>query len=173
MRLSALHKRILNEFQHGLPVCHAPWAEMARILRVSEQDVLDAVAELQAAGVMSRAGAVFNHCRAGCSTLAAVSVPEDKVEEIANKINSLKSVNHNYQREHDYNLWFVVTAPDIHQLQQVLDTVEQWVDSPVLNLPMQRAYHIDLGFRLNWAHNGTEYAATNGVAPGSRARFTA
>jgi hypothetical protein len=93
-------------------------------------------------------GPVFAPQRAGASTLAALAVPEERLESVAGQVSAYAEVNHNYQREHAWNLWFVVTAPDQQRVEQVLADIEAVTGLRVLNLPLQRAFYIDLGFPL-------------------------
>ena len=146
--LTALEKCLLNEYQHGFPLSHAPYADMAQQLGVSEAEVLNTLGSLQDRGYISRVGPVFAPQRAGSSTLAAMAVSEQQLEKIADFVSRFDEVNHNYQREHDFNLWFVVTAPDQARVEQVLDEIESSTGIAVLNLPLERAFYIDLGFPL-------------------------
>jgi hypothetical protein len=59
-------------------------------------------------------------------------------------------VNHNYEREHGFNLWFVLAAPDAERVAEVLDEIATRTGIPVMNLPLEEAFHIDLGFPLQW-----------------------
>jgi DNA-binding Lrp family transcriptional regulator len=126
----------------------APFAAMAAALEVSETDVLSTLARLQERGTVSRVGAVFRPRSIGASTLAALAVPEDALERVAQMVSAYPEVNHNYQREHHYNLWFVVAAPDELALQRVLREIEERSGCRVLYLPLVEDYHIDLGFDL-------------------------
>ncbi|MGD8629344.1 MAG: Lrp/AsnC family transcriptional regulator [Gammaproteobacteria bacterium] len=146
--MTALEKCLLNEYQRGFPLCPEPYAEIAAQLEVSEADVIRTLASLQRRGFISRVGPVFASQRAGASTLAALAVPDDRLESVADQVSAYTEVNHNYQREHAWNLWFVVTAPDQQRVEQVLAEIEAVTGLPVLNLPLQRAFFIDLGFPL-------------------------
>lgn len=148
MHLDDLSRRLIDRFQHGLPLCAEPYAAMARELDCSETAVLDALALLQQADALSRVGPVFEHSRAGASTLVALAVPEERLEQVAAQVNQHPEVNHNYLREHRYNLWFVLTAPHRAQIDQVLAQIAAETGLAPLDLPMQRAYRIDLGFPL-------------------------
>ncbi len=109
---SPLEQRLLNDFQHGLPLTPRPFADIARQLGVYETTVLETLQRLQTEGVISRVGAVFHPNRIGASTLAAMAVPEAELEDVADRISRFAEVNHNYEREHEFNLWFVVVAED-------------------------------------------------------------
>jgi len=145
-----LERRLLNDFQQDLPLSATPYADMAARLGVDERAVLDALAGLQARGAVSRVGPVFRPNTIGVSTLAAMAVPGFDLERVAAWLNELPQVNHNYEREHPFNLWFVVTAADRGELDAVLDQIEAWSGCPVLDLPMLEDYFIDLGFDLNF-----------------------
>ncbi len=78
-----------------------------------------------------------------------MAVPDLEVDDVAHWISGLPQVNHNYLREDEFNLWFVVTAPNQEAVTEVLDNLRQkFPRTPLLNLPMEKGYHIDLGFPL-------------------------
>jgi DNA-binding Lrp family transcriptional regulator len=98
---------------------------------------------------VSRVGPVFRPNTIGASTLAAMRVPAAELEQVAAVVNGFPEVNHNYEREHRYNLWFVVTAADPAALAETLARIERQTGHAVLSLPLVRDYHIDLGFRMS------------------------
>jgi DNA-binding Lrp family transcriptional regulator len=147
-KFSPLEQHILNDFQRDMSLSATPYADIAKQLGVSEEKVLQCVQSLQDRGVISRIGPVFRPNRIGVSTLAAMSVPEQQLECVARIISAFPEVNHNYQREHDYNLWFVVTASSAEHLDIVLHEIEQHAEYPLMSLPMLDDYFIDLGFKL-------------------------
>jgi len=150
MTVDSLQRQLLDRYQHGLPLSPRPYAEMAEQLGVNEHEVIEALRDMTEAGLISRIGPVFESRCVGASTLAAMQVPEPRLEEVALLVNGYSEVNHNYEREHHLNLWFVVTAADEKRLQEILSEIEQRTGIDVISLPMQQAYHIDLGFELQW-----------------------
>jgi DNA-binding Lrp family transcriptional regulator len=148
---STVEKRLLNDFQHDLSLSATPYADMADKLGVSEDEVLNTISKLQHDGVISRVGPVFTPNRIGVSTLAAMSIPENELECVARIISAFPEVNHNYERDHEFNLWFVVTASSEEHLDIVLHEIEQHAEYPLMSLPMLEDYFIDLGFKLQWA----------------------
>ncbi len=144
--LDKLSQQIINAYQRGFPVCSRPFEVLANEFDVSEQAVIDCLQTLDDNQVLSRLGPVFDHKKAGASTLAAVAVPMDKMDEIAEIINQFEAINHNYAREHDYNLWFVVTASDQEALDIAIKDIETATGYEVLVLPMEKSFHIDLSF---------------------------
>ena len=140
---------LLNDFQRDFPLCPAPFAELASRLGVAEKVVLGRLEDLRRDGKISRVGAVFAPKRIGASTLAAMAVPPDKLAAVAAAVNRFPEVNHNYEREHRYNLWFVVTAGSEGRLQATLGAIEQAAGYPLMPLPLLEEFHIDLGFSLS------------------------
>ncbi|MDO8608773.1 MAG: AsnC family transcriptional regulator [Phaeospirillum sp.] len=149
--MDTLDRRLLNEFQQDFPLVARPYAAVAERLGVDEAEVLDRLARLSRGGMVSRVGAVFRPHAVGGSTLAALAVPPDELERIAALVSSYCEVNHNYQREHRLNLWFVVTAPSAEAVQAVLADIAARTDLDVLDLPLVEHFHIDLGFDLKWS----------------------
>jgi DNA-binding Lrp family transcriptional regulator len=147
-QLSALEKCLLNEYQRGFPLCASPFAVIADQQGVTEEEVIETLESLQQRGLISRIGPVFAPQRAGASTLAALSVPGEELQRVADIVSDFEEVNHNYEREHSFNLWFVVTAPDEAHVQRVLDAIEEETGLAVLNLPLERSFYIDLGYPL-------------------------
>ncbi len=148
--LTDLERRLLDNYQQGLPLSPTPYADMAQALASSESEVLLALGHLQQLGVISRVGPVFRTHAVGVSTLAAMAVPPEQLEAVAAIVNSFAAVNHNYEREHRFNLWFVATAASDAELADVLTKIEDLTNIKVMPLPMQEDYHIDLGFDLLW-----------------------
>jgi len=147
----AFEKRLLDEFQRDFPLTPRPYAELARRLDADEATVIAALRRLQDEGFVSRVGAVVAPHRAGWSTLAAMAVPAARLDEVAAMVSACPEVNHNYEREHRLNLWFVVAAPDVARGRAVLDAIEVRTGIAVLDLPLVEAYRLDLGFPLQWS----------------------
>lgn len=146
--MNELELHLLNDYQRNFPLVPAPYCRIANELGVSEDVVLETLRKLCAEGAVSRVGAIFRPHRIGHSALAAMSVPQHRLEAVAQIINLRPEVNHNYEREHAYNLWFVVTAEDEPRVLQVLRELELEIGCRALYLPMLEDYHIDLGFSL-------------------------
>jgi DNA-binding Lrp family transcriptional regulator len=151
--LNDLEFALLNNWQRDFPLTARPYQAIADRLGSTETEVMMAYQRLLGSGHISRIGAVFRPHTLGWSTLAAVSVAEDRVEWAATRINAHPEVNHNYEREHRWNLWFVVAAANQAEVARVLAEIGRTVGSSVLDLPMVEDYHIDLGFDLNGCRN--------------------
>lgn len=150
--LTDLEFRLLNDWQRGFPLVSRPYAVLAERLGCDEASVLERLASLKERGHVSRVGAVFRPHVLGWSTLAAVACPPERLDEVARVIDSFPEVNHNYEREHAYNLWFVAAAPTAERVAEVLGDIHRHTGLKPLDLPMVADYHIDLGFELGAGH---------------------
>jgi len=149
MNINLVEQHLLNDFQRDFPLTPAPFAEIAKQLDTDAQIVLATLKALQARGMVSRIGPVFRPHAIGASTLAAMAVPTGNIESTAAIVNRFDAVNHNYEREHEFNLWFVVTAKDQDQLQAELANIENAAGYALVSLPLLVGHHIDLGFQMS------------------------
>lgn len=142
---------LINPWQHGFPLQRRPFQALAAASGLSEDRVLALCRGLQADGRLSRIGGVFNGQAGGAALLAALAVPTavpGRLEAVAACISAHPGVNHNYQREHRLNLWFVMTGRDAAAVAAAMDALDAATGLQALRLRMLRAYHIDLGFDL-------------------------
>lgn len=161
-----LKEHLLNDYQRDFPLESRPFVTIAGRLGVEESEVLQVLNDLQQQGAISRVGAVFRPRSIGFSTLAALAVEEDRLEEVAQMVSSYTEVNHNYQREHHYNLWFVAATPTEAGLQRVLTEIAQRSGCKVLVLPLVEDYHIDLGFDMTGGkHRSAAFIASHCGVP--------
>ncbi len=146
---------LLNGWQRDFPLERAPFACIGQALGRSEAEVLQACQDLQQGGALSRIGGIFAAGAGGAALLAAMAVPVERLEAVAALVSAHPGVNHNYEREHRFNLWFVVTGRDGAALERALRSLEAATGLAALRLPMLRAYRIDLGFDLQQPLAGT------------------
>jgi DNA-binding Lrp family transcriptional regulator len=137
---------LIDDYQSEFPVVEEPFRVVADDLDTTEADVVARVERLRESGVFRRFGAVLNPPVIGSSTLAAVRAPDDRFDEVVATINDYRQVNHNYRRDHEWNVWFVVTAASRERRDAILDEIETETGCTVLNLPMLTDYYIDLEF---------------------------
>ena len=144
-----LTEKLLNDFQRNFPLNPMPFEQIAIALNTSTEVVIEKLKELQAKGAVSRVGPVFSPNTVGVSTLAAMAIPTEQLEQVAEQVSAYQQVNHNYEREHTFNLWFVATAENQEMLKETLDSIEKQTTYKVLSLPLVKEYHIDLGFHMD------------------------
>jgi siroheme decarboxylase len=139
--------RIIDQLQFGFPVSEYPYAEMATQFGISEQQLIDRLDRLLADKVLTRFGPMYHaENLGGAITLSAMKVAHDDLERVAEIVNSFSEVAHNYEREHSFNLWFVVTAEDRSTIDHVLAAIEQRSGYRVYDFPKQEEFFVGLYF---------------------------
>lgn len=147
--MNNIEERLLNDYQHNFPFVSEPYTHIAHELKTDTQTIINLLQVLISQGKISRVGPVFKPNIIGVSTLVAMSVPKQQLTNVATLVNSFSEVNHNYEREHHLNLWFVAVASDQNKLDAVLDEIQSLSGYDVMSLPLLKEYHIDLGFRMD------------------------
>lgn len=151
MTSDAQDRRLLDVLQEGFPISPQPYAELGERLGLSEADVLDRVKRLHATGRIRGIGPIFDLHRLGyVSTLCAAQVEPERLEEVADRINSFAEVTHNYQRDHAYNLWFTVIAPSQERLESIVTAIRN--EPGVIeaaSFPSEKTYKIRVRFDLS------------------------
>lgn len=144
-QIDAIDRRIINLLQDGLEVCDEPFASPAAEIGITVDDLLSRLARLKAIGVLSRIGPMYNSARFGGGlTLCAMAVPEADFERVAEIVNAFPEVAHNYEREHAFNMWFVLATEQPERVNAVLEDIERLTGVKVLNLPKLDEYFIGL-----------------------------
>lgn len=152
--LDALDKRLLDIIQTAFPLVPRPYAELGRLLDISEEEAFERVRALRRRKIIRRLGANFQSAKLGfVSTLCAAKVPEDRMEAFVAAVNACPGVTHNYLREHSYNIWFTCIGPSREDVQTTLDGITARTGVPILNLPATRMFKIRVDFRMS---NGNE-----------------
>ena len=147
VRLSKLQKQLCNELQTGLPVCPRPFAHLAESLNSDEKKVLQEIEKLKGAGVIRRISALINYRALGLTgTLVAAHIPEENLQEVAEAINSLDNVSHNYLRRHYYNLWFTLQAESLKQIELTLSNLSARFGIDFHSLPVERVFKLNVRF---------------------------
>lgn len=148
-RIDPTDLALLDGFQRDLPLVSRPFAAIGATLGLTEAEVIARLTRMHAAGRIARVGGTVRPNTAGASTLAALAVPEGRIDEVAAVVGAELGVNHCYLREADWNLWFVATAPDGPGLAASLARIEGATGLPLLDLRLVRPFNIDLGFPLS------------------------
>jgi DNA-binding Lrp family transcriptional regulator len=140
---------LLNRIQSGFPIASRPFLEIGEMLGMSEEEVIARVRHLLETGVVNRLGPVLSPTAVGGErTLATMSVPPERLEEVAALVNSFEAVSHNYEREHHYNLWFVLSSEEPGEVERALAAIERETGIAVMNLPALEEYFLGVRFQL-------------------------
>ena len=140
-----IDRGILNALQGGFPICERPFAVAAQSLELDEDTLIARLRQLQADGLLSRFGPLYNAERMGGSvTLAAMKVAPERLEFVAGAVNAFPEVAHNYEREHLFNIWFVVATEDPARVAEVLREIEECTGETVYDMPKLEEFYIGL-----------------------------
>jgi siroheme decarboxylase len=148
--MDPVDKELLNKLQAGLPLVSRPFKALGEALRKDEKWVLERIKELQEVKIIRRLGGVFDSKNLGfSSTLIALKVPPDEIDQVAAIINDYPGVTHNYLREHDYNIWFTLTSTSAPELEKTFQEIlTKTAVTEYLNLPTKRLFKLNLEFSL-------------------------
>jgi DNA-binding Lrp family transcriptional regulator len=145
--LDATDRQIVNRLQDGLPVVDRPYAAVAKDLGLSERALLDRLQALLERGVLSRFGPMYHAERLGGGlTLAAMAVPDERFEAVAETVNAFSEVAHNYARAHALNMWFVLASERPERIPETIREIEAATGLTVYDLPKRREFYVGLRF---------------------------
>lgn len=141
----ATDRRIINALQGGFPICERPFLALAEGLGLSELQLIERLGALLATRRLTRFGPLYNADRmGGCYVLAAMAVPEPDFERIAEQVNALPQIAHNYRRTHALNMWFVGAADSAEAVEHAFVMIERDTGLPVYRFPKEREFFIEL-----------------------------
>ena len=145
MRMDDIDRLIINQLQTDFPVCDAPFQQVAQRLGLSEADLITRIQVLLDAGILSRFGPLYHaELMGGALTLAAISVPDERFDEVIAIVNAFPEVAHNYQRKHRLNMWFVLATESVEQIEQTLAAIARQTGLAVYNMPKINEYFVGL-----------------------------
>jgi DNA-binding Lrp family transcriptional regulator len=139
-------RAIINGLQGGFPLTQQPFRDAGATLGLSEGELIDGVGDLIEAGQLSRFGPLWNaELLGGGVCLAAMAVPSQRFDEVAEMVNAHPEVAHNYERSHALNMWFVVSAETPERIDGVIANIERETGLAVHAMPKTREFFV--GFR--------------------------
>lgn len=117
-----LDKEILNEIQWTFPLVSQPYHDIAKKFKISPEIVKERLTTLKKIGVLRQLSAIFDTRKLGYkSSLVAMEIDSDKLDYVAQQINRHPGVSHNYERNHQFNLWFTLAVPPGSDLKSEVD----------------------------------------------------
>jgi len=142
-----VERAVINRLQTGLPLVHSPYAAVAGELGMAEEVVLNTLQELLDRNILRRFGPMFHAGEMGGGlTLAAMRVPQQDFDRMAAKVNAFEEVAHNYRREHELNMWFVLATEAPDDIARVIAAIESATGYRVYNMPKEEEFHVHLHF---------------------------
>lgn len=149
--MDGIDKKLLDSLQNELPIVKKPFLLLAEQLGIEESEVIYRIEVLKSKSYIRRLGGIFDSEKLGyCSTLCAIRVRENKVEDIAKVINSYDEVTHNYIRDHPYNIWFTIIAASRSKVEEIMTAIRK--ESGVIDivsLPAMRRFKIKATFKIS------------------------
>ncbi len=143
--LDATDRAIVNLLQEGIAVCERPFEKAGAELSLSETEIVTRLSAMLDSGTLTRFGPMFDAERlGGAFTLCAMRVPRQRFDEVAEIVNGFDEVAHNYEREHDLNMWFVVGADSRKSVAETIDAIERATGLDVINLPKLEEFYVGL-----------------------------
>lgn len=143
--MDQIDRDIINGLHGGLAVCERPYLEAAQRLGLAEDELIARLSRMLAEGTLTRVGPLYQIERmGGAFTLAALHAPLEEYEQVAQRVNALPQVAHNYARDHDLNMWFVIATETPDEIERVIDRIEQETGCSVFNFPKSREYFVEL-----------------------------
>ncbi len=123
-QLDETDKKLLNDIQWVFPLADRPFLEIGNKYGISEDEVMRRIKSMKEAGLIRQISAIFDTRRLGYkSALIAFAIRPDKLDQVAEKINEHPGVSHNYERNHEYNMWFTLAVPPDADMKQDLDSM--------------------------------------------------
>ncbi len=149
MNLDSIDKKLLDIIQTAFPISPRPYAELGKMLDITESEALARVRAMRQSKIIRRLGANFNSKQLGFrSTLCAAKVPEQSMDEFVQTVNEHVGVTHNYLRRNDYNIWFTFIGSSWENVCSTLDGITQKTGIEILNLPAKQMYKIRVDFNM-------------------------
>jgi len=149
-----LDKRLINLLQDGFPLTPRPFLTVAEQLsdkgtEITETEVIHSIQALLDEGILSRFGPMYQAERMGGGlTLAAMKVAEEDYERVTDQVNAFSQVAHNYRREHELNMWFVLATESPEEIEDCIDEMEAITGYHVFNMPKKEEFYVGLKFAL-------------------------
>ena len=143
--MDELDRVIINRLQGGFPLCTRPFAAAAAELGIDEATLMARIEALLGDGTLTRFGPLFDAERlGGAFTLCALRVPEADFERVAAQVNAHPEVAHNYERAHEFNMWFVLGTRAPADIARVIAAIEAETGLAVFEFPREAEYFIEL-----------------------------
>lgn len=159
--------RLITLAQEGIPLVERPFAALGEQAGVDEAAALEAIGQALEDGLIREISGIFEARAIGYhSTLAAMRVPDEGLDEAAAVVSAHPGVSHNYARQHPINLWFTLAVPAAEDIRQELSRLAEasggW---PHYYFPTLRTFKIGVRFSLGADDSASASGAARKVEP--------
>ncbi len=146
--MDKLDRQIINSLQGKFPIVDNPFEQVAEQLGIDEDELLKRLKFLLENKTLTRFGPMYDIQKLGGSfSLCAIRVPTERFAEVAEIVNSFSDVAHNYERDHEFNMWYVLAAESLQQIDQVNQSIEDKIGLKVYNMPKLQEFFVGLHFQ--------------------------
>ncbi|MEQ8226257.1 MAG: AsnC family transcriptional regulator [Candidatus Eremiobacterota bacterium] len=141
-------RQIMNLIQNNFPISETPYKELADTIAITEEELINRIKQLEEKNFIREIGPIFSSKDLGYkSTLVAMKVPEEKLKETVETINSYYQVTHNYGRHHEYNLWFTLICRSNEEINRIIEEIKSRTGiNDIYNLPAEKMFKIKVNF---------------------------
>lgn len=147
--MDAIDRAIINQLQKGFPISERPYREAAQSLGIGEAELIQRLRTMLDDKRLSRFGPLYHAERMGGGlSLCAMAIPEQDFDKVAEQVNRFPEVAHNYARDHDLNMWFVLATETPQRIHEVLEEIQALTGYPVYNMPKQQEFFVGLHFEV-------------------------
>ncbi|MCP3670395.1 MAG: Lrp/AsnC family transcriptional regulator [Gammaproteobacteria bacterium] len=147
--MDSIDRTIINQLQGGFPICDHPYRVVAERLGIEESELIQRLEQMLEQNQLTRFGPMYHAERLGGGlSLCAMSIPEPDYERVTEQVNAFPEVAHNYARDHELNMWFVLATESPERIASVLEEIEQVTGYRVYDMPKQHEFFVGLKFEV-------------------------
>lgn len=145
--MDEIDRKIINTLQGDFPIDDRPYQIIAKKLNIEEDELLKRLEVLLENRTLTRFGPMYDIQKLGGSfSLCAIRVPPERFEEVTEVVNSFSEVAHNYERDHEFNMWYVLATESLSQIDETNHSIEEKTGLKVYNMPKTQEFFVGLHF---------------------------
>ena len=143
-----IDRKIINSLQGDFPIDDHPYQIAAQRIGITEDELLKRLERLLENRTLTRFGPMYDIQKLGGSfSLCAIRVPSERFTEVTEIVNSFAEVAHNYERDHEFNMWYVLATESSAQIDIINQAIEEKTGLKVYNMPKLQEFFVGLHFQ--------------------------
>lgn len=147
--MDEIDRAIINRLQQSFPITDRPYLQAAEELGIEEDQLIQRLRSMLEQKQLSRFGPMYHAERLGGGlSLCAIRVPEPDFERVSEQVNSFPEVAHNYARDNEFSMWFVLATETPQRIASVIGEIEQLTGYQVYNMPKEQEFFVGLKFEV-------------------------
>lgn len=146
--MDEIDRKIINSLQGDFPIDDHPYQIAAQRIGINEDELLKRLERLLENRTLTRFGPMYDIQKLGGSfSLCAICVPSERFTEVTEIVNSFAEVAHNYERDHEFNMWYVLATESLAQIDIINQAIEEKTGLKVYNMPKLQEFFVGLHFQ--------------------------